>query len=68
MSLRPIHNLNFNFLYLVRKCEDPTEPFQCLESNVCISLKYLCDGHANDCPNNFDENPKLCLASKINSF
>lgn len=45
-------------------CVDPTEPFQCPGSNVCISLQFLCDGHPGDCPNNYDENPGLCTAAK----
>lgn len=43
-------------------CSDPTEPFQCPGSNICISLQFLCDGHANDCPNNYDEDQALCVS------
>ncbi len=43
-------------------CVDPTEPFQCPGSNICISLQFLCDGHPGDCPNNYDENKGLCVA------
>ena len=45
-------------------CSDPTEPFQCPGSNICISLQFLCDGHAGDCPNNYDENQALCVSGK----
>lgn len=53
------------FIYLSKAnqgCLDPTEPFQCPKSNQCISLQFLCDGHPGDCPNNFDEDPGLCIA------
>ncbi len=43
-------------------CTDPTEPFQCPGTNICISLQFLCDGHPGDCPNNYDENKGLCVA------
>jgi hypothetical protein len=43
-------------------CTDPTEPFQCPGSNICISLQFLCDGHPGDCPDNYDENKGLCIA------
>ena len=49
-------------------CTDPTEPFQCPGSNICISLQFLCDGQPNDCPNNFDENQGLCVAGMYLNF
>ncbi|XP_053655475.1 prohormone-4 isoform X2 [Cherax quadricarinatus] len=39
------------------------EPFRCPGGQVCISIQYLCDG-APDCPDGYDENPKLCTAAK----
>ncbi|CAF0889109.1 unnamed protein product [Brachionus calyciflorus] len=45
-------------------CIDPTEPFQCPGSNICISLQFICDGHPGDCPNDFDEDQGLCVAAR----
>ncbi|KAH6924359.1 hypothetical protein HPB50_016312 [Hyalomma asiaticum] len=40
----------------------PTQPFRCPASTtVCISIQYLCDG-APDCPDGYDEDPRLCTA------
>ncbi|XP_042203824.1 prohormone-4-like isoform X2 [Homarus americanus] len=39
------------------------EPFRCPGGEVCISIQYLCDG-APDCPDGYDENPRLCTAAK----
>lgn len=42
----------------------PTQPFRCPgDSTVCISIQYLCDG-ATDCPDGYDEDPRLCTAAK----
>ena len=57
-------NVNFKFANLVQTCIDPTEPFQCPGTNVCISLQFLCDGHVGDCPNGYDEDQSLCVACK----
>jgi len=45
-------------------CIDPSEPFQCPQSQRCIALQFICDGNANDCPNNYDENEETCIAAK----
>lgn len=66
----PPASLSFPLIYKWSKrnpksekgCSDPTEPFQCPGSNICISLQFLCDGHANDCPNNYDEDQALCVS------
>ncbi|XP_069163716.1 prohormone-4 isoform X2 [Procambarus clarkii] len=39
------------------------EPFRCPGGTMCISIQYLCDG-APDCPDGYDENPRLCTAAK----
>lgn len=42
----------------------PYEPFRCPgETDICISIQYLCDGAA-DCPDGYDEDPRLCTAAK----
>jgi len=42
----------------------PYEPFRCPgDELVCISISYLCDG-AKDCPDGYDEDPRLCTAAK----
>lgn len=45
-------------------CIDPTEPFHCPDTNICISLQFLCDGHPGDCPDNYDEDESICTAAK----
>ncbi|CAF3952933.1 unnamed protein product [Rotaria sp. Silwood2] len=45
-------------------CIDPSEPFQCPQSEQCIALQFICDGHAGDCPGNLDENEETCIAGK----
>lgn len=54
----------------LRGCTDPTEPFQCPGTKICISLQFLCDGHPGDCPNNYDEDQGLCISceSRKNFF
>ncbi|GAB6024970.1 hypothetical protein CHUAL_010065 [Chamberlinius hualienensis] len=45
------------------RCQ-PYEPFRCPgENDICISIAYLCDGAA-DCPDAYDEDPRLCTAAK----
>lgn len=42
----------------------PTQPFRCPgDKTICISIQYLCDG-APDCPDGYDEDPRLCTAAK----
>ena len=43
----------------------PYEPFKCPGDGACISIQYLCDG-ANDCPDGYDEDPRLCTAGNRN--
>lgn len=45
-------------------CIDPSEPFQCPQSERCIALQFICDGHPGDCPGNLDENEETCIAAK----
>jgi hypothetical protein len=45
-------------------CVDPSEPFQCPQSEQCIALQFICDGHPGDCPGNTDENEETCIAAK----
>jgi len=45
-------------------CIDPSEPFQCPQSEKCIALQFICDGHPGDCPGNTDENEETCIAAK----
>jgi len=45
-------------------CTDPSEPFQCPQSEKCIALQFICDGHPGDCPGNTDENEETCIAAK----
>jgi len=45
-------------------CIDPSEPFQCPQSERCISLQFICDGNPGDCPGNLDENEETCIAAK----
>jgi len=42
---------------------DPYVPFRCPNDGGCISIQYLCDGAA-DCPDAYDEDPRLCTAAK----
>ena len=46
-------------------CTDPSEPFQCPESEKCIALQFICDGHPGDCPRNTDENEETCIAGSL---
>jgi hypothetical protein len=43
-------------------CVDPSEPFQCPQSERCIALQFICDGNPADCPGNTDENEETCIA------
>lgn len=43
-------------------CIDPSEPFQCPQSERCIALQFICDGHPGDCPGDLDENEETCIA------
>lgn len=45
-------------------CIDPSEPFQCPQSEKCIALQFICDGHPGDCPGNTDENEETCIAGE----
>ncbi|CAF1443126.1 unnamed protein product [Adineta steineri] len=45
-------------------CIDPSEPFQCPQSERCIALQFICDGNPGDCPGNTDENEETCIAAK----
>ncbi|CAF3338792.1 unnamed protein product [Rotaria sp. Silwood1] len=49
---------------IYKRCIDPSEPFQCPQSERCISLQFICDGHPGDCPGNLDENEETCIAAK----
>ena len=44
---------------------DPYAPFKCPSEHACISIQYLCDGAA-DCPDAYDEDPRLCTAGMVN--
>lgn len=62
------HVLNRNLGNVKREVDTdrchPTQPFRCPASTtVCISIQYLCDG-APDCPDGYDEDPRLCTAAK----
>lgn len=64
-SLSAFNSSKQNLINIILKgdgCIDPTEPYQCPGTNICISLQFLCDGHPGDCPNNYDENQALCIA------
>ncbi|CAG0891823.1 unnamed protein product [Darwinula stevensoni] len=39
------------------------QPFRCPEGGQCIAIQYLCDG-APDCPDAYDEDPRLCTAAR----
>ena len=47
---------------------DPSEPFQCPQSEQCIALQFICDGHPGDCPGNTDENEETCIAGNLQLF
>jgi len=55
-ALHPTHKF--------KGCIDPSEPFQCPQSERCIALQFICDGHPGDCPGNLDENEETCIAAK----
>jgi hypothetical protein len=55
-ALHPTHQF--------KGCIDPSEPFQCPQSEKCIALQFICDGNPNDCPGNLDENEETCIAAK----
>jgi len=55
-ALHPTHQF--------KGCIDPSEPFQCPQSEKCIALQFICDGHPGDCPGNLDENEETCIAAK----
>jgi hypothetical protein len=50
--------------HLFKGCTDPSEPFQCPQSEKCIALQFICDGNPGDCPGNLDENEETCIAAK----
>ena len=52
-------------IYRSLGCIDPSEPFQCPQSQRCIALQFICDGHPGDCPGNFDENEETCIAGQL---
>ena len=54
-----------NILFVYLGCIDPSEPFQCPQSERCIALQFICDGHPGDCPGNLDENEETCIAGRI---
>ncbi|CAM4855085.1 unnamed protein product [Rotaria socialis] len=58
--LHPVHQFKVEYL----GCIDPSEPFQCPQSERCIALQFICDGHSGDCPGNVDENEETCIAAK----
>jgi len=58
----PFHLLHSTHQF--KGCIDPSEPFQCPQSERCIALQFICDGHAGDCPGNQDENEETCIAAK----
>ncbi|XP_060082449.1 neuropeptide prohormone-4-like [Ylistrum balloti] len=39
----------------------PDRPFLCKTAGACIPLEYICN-HVRDCPEGFDENPRVCNA------
>ncbi|CAF1151842.1 unnamed protein product [Adineta steineri] len=56
----------FNVLHPVipfKGCIDPSEPFQCPQSQQCIALQFICDGHPGDCSDNLEENEETCIAA-----
>jgi hypothetical protein len=60
-------SLSYNALHPTHQfkgCIDPSEPFQCPQSEKCIALQFICDGHVGDCPGNTDENEETCIAAK----
>ncbi|CAF1470540.1 unnamed protein product, partial [Didymodactylos carnosus] len=61
-DLSPLHLLHPQHQF--KGCIDPSEPFQCPQSEKCIALQFICDGHPGDCPGNLDENEETCIAAK----
>ncbi|CAF4091858.1 unnamed protein product [Adineta steineri] len=51
-------------LFHLKGCIDPSEPFQCPQSQQCIALQFICDGHPGDCPDNLEENEETCIVAK----
>ncbi|CAF1533350.1 unnamed protein product, partial [Adineta steineri] len=52
----------FNVLHPVipfKGCIDPSELFQCPQSQQCIAFQFICD-----CPDNLDGNEETCIAAK----
>ncbi|CAF0811288.1 unnamed protein product [Adineta steineri] len=57
----------FNVLHPVipfKESIDPSEPFQCPQSQQYIALQFICHGHPGDCPDSLDENEEACIAAK----
>ena len=57
-----INTITYNPFHL--GCIDPSEPFQCPQSERCIALQFVCDHHPGDCPDNLDENEETCIAGR----
>ncbi|CDS36674.1 prohormone 4 [Echinococcus multilocularis] len=38
-----------------------TAPWPCQQYSFCLSFAFVCDGEI-DCPDGYDENPRLCVA------
>ncbi|CAF1475951.1 unnamed protein product [Adineta steineri] len=53
-----------SIFYFYLGCIDPSEPFQCPQSQQCIALQFICDGHLGDCPDNLNGNEETCIAAK----
>jgi hypothetical protein len=64
MSLFKLIMIKIKKIFEYLGCIDPSEPFQCPQSERCIALQFICDGHPGDCPGNTDENEETCIAGK----